>query len=326
MLIPWTSIDLFHNVRKTFTELKPAGDSKVKYRAKVKLHGTNAAIQRLADGTIECQSREQVLSITKDNAGFARWVDGVRIAWVEKLAPGQVVFGEWCGPGIQDIVAVCGIPKKVFAVFAMLDLNTMTLVVEPAELAQIVPPGVAYVLPWHESTEIEVDWMETPEALESVTARINSLVDAVETCDPWVKTVFGVEGTGEGLVFYPQGQPNLDATYLRMFKAKGDKHRVVKSKVAAQVNPDVAASCEAFAELVLPEARLEQGATATTPEGARFKYDNKRVGAFLGWINKDVAKETQNELTASGLDPKLAAKAVTDRARKWYLAKVASEA
>lgn len=329
MFVPWTEIDLFHNVRRTFIALKPAGDPKVRYRGKVKLHGTNAAIQKLSDGTIECQSRTQVLSLENDNAGFARWVDGVKAEWSRRLAPGQVVFGEWCGPGIMKGVAVSAIAKKVFAVFAVLETLHPAgprLIIEPEEIALKVPAAVAYVLPWHEGSEIEVDWLETPETLEPVTARINALVEAVETCDPWVKRTFGVEGTGEGLVFYPQGQTTPEATYLRMFKAKGEAHRVVKAKVAAQVNPDAAASLEAFAELVLPEARLEQGATAIMLDGARFKYDNKRVGAFLGWITKDVEKETKGELAASGLDPKQAAKAVTDRARKWYLSKVASEA
>lgn len=332
--VRWTDITQFHNVRRMFTELDAAGtpvpgDHKVKYRAKVKLHGTNAAIQRLADGTIECQSRERVLSVDNDNDGFARWVASTEADWAQ-LFPGCVVFGEWCGPGILGGTSVSRIPKKEFCVFAAMELQggaPRRLYTEPDDLRRLFPPGSAYILPWHEGSNIEVDWMQTPEALEPVTTRINALVEAVEQCDPWVKSMFGIEGTGEGLVFYPQGpHPSLDAFYARMFKAKGEAHRVVKTKTAVQVNPDVAASLEAFADLVLPEARLEQGAVATMPDGARFKYDTKRMGAFLGWINKDVAKETGAELAASGLDPKQAAKAVTDRARKWYLLKTESEA
>ncbi len=324
-------MSIFHNVRKLFESLRPEGDHAVKYRAKVKLHGSCAAIQKLADGTIECQSRTTILTPADDLAGFARWVEDSKTEWSKRLAPGQVVFGEWCGPGVLKHMdtAVSAIPQKIFAVFAALDAlhpDGPRLIVEPDALAFKVPPGVAHVLPWHDGSEIEVDWLAAPEALELVTQRINALVDAVETCDPWIKSIFGVVGTGEGLVFYPQGQATLYDTALRMFKAKGEAHRVVKAKVAAQVNPDVAANLEAFAEMVLPEARLEQGAAATTPDGAPKRFDTKRVGAFLGWISKDVEKETKGELAASGLDPKQAAKAVTDRARKWYLAKVASEA
>lgn len=328
--IAWTSIDLFHNVRRTFRETTPEGSHTVTYRAKVKLHGTNAAVQVTSEGTLECQSRERIITPEDDNYGFARWVDSHRDAWLTTIMPGTVVFGEWAGPGVMKSVAVSKIPNKVFAVFAMLVPNGKggrDLIVEPSEIAKILIPRVpCAVLPWYGDFVVTVDWDGTPEALTPMLDRINAEVRAVETCDPWVKTTFGVEGTGEGLVFYPEGDTfTPDAYYLRMFKAKGEEHKTVAQKAPAQIDPEVVKNLADFATLVLTPARLEQGALAVKPDGAAMSYDLKRIGAFLGWVSKDVAKECGPELAASGLDAKAVSKAVTELARKWYMAKVAAE-
>lgn len=182
------------------------------------------------------------------------------------------------------------------------------------------------MLPWYGDFVVTVDWDGTPEALTPMLDRINAEVRAVETCDPWVKTTFGVEGTGEGLVFYPEGDTfTPEAFYLRMFKAKGDEHKTVAQKAPAQIDPEVVKNLADFATLVLTPARLEQGALAVKPDDAAMAYDLKRIGAFLGWVSKDVAKECGPELAASGLDAKAVSKAVTEHARKWYMAKVAAE-
>jgi hypothetical protein len=151
--IPWTSIDQFHNVRRTFRETSPEGPHTATYRAKVKLHGTNAAVQVTPEGTLECQSRERIITPEDDNYGFARWVDSHRDAWLQTIMPGTVVFGEWAGPGVMKGVAVGKIPSKVFAVFAMLVPNGKggrDLIVEPSEIAKILLPRTpCAVLPWY---------------------------------------------------------------------------------------------------------------------------------------------------------------------------------
>ena len=100
--IAWTSIDLFHNVRRTFmvvTDIE--GPHTVTYRAKLKLHGINTGIQVTPEGILECQTRERLIVPGDDKCGFARWVESHREAWLTALMPGTVVFGEWCGPGVE---------------------------------------------------------------------------------------------------------------------------------------------------------------------------------------------------------------------------------
>jgi hypothetical protein len=184
------------------------------------------------------------------------------------------------------------------------------------------------------SKGLDIDWRQTDENLTKNTSIINDWVAAVETNDPWVENTFGVKGTGEGLVFYPTSQPHLgfDSFNNLVFKAKGEKHKNIKTASAAQVNPEAVAGIEAFVELVLTPARLEQGARAIVGEhkheeslnclfcqNTDLQFDMKLTGKFVNWCLADVQKETTDELEASNLDWKQVQKPLTDKARSWYL-------
>ena len=64
----------------------------------------DAAIEVLMDGwdsyTVYAQSRNRIITPSKDNYGFARWVHEHAIDLVTDLGPG-LHFGEWWGSGIQ---------------------------------------------------------------------------------------------------------------------------------------------------------------------------------------------------------------------------------
>lgn len=326
-VIAWTEIESFHNIKK-FMRAYPEnlnGNSIVAYRSKVKLHGTNAGVQVHDDGTIIPQSRTTELTLENDNASFARWVMYNKEAW--SVAKGHIIYGEWIGPGIQKGVAVSEIPKKCFAVFAARIIGENAehrpdaLFVEPDVLTKLVK-GIpdTYVLPWHKDSTgadvgVEINWLAGNDDLEHEVKFINAHVMGVEENDPWVQATFGVKGTGEGLVFYPTSQEHLGLTSFNnlVFKAKGEKHKNIKSSAPAQVNPEAAANVDQFVDMVLTEARLEQGAAGN--------YDMKLVGKFLAWISTDVQKETQDELEASGLTWKDVSKAIATKARLWFIEK-----
>lgn len=247
-IVSWAEIFSFADVKEFFEVVRPLGAHVVKYRAKVKFKGTCVSVQKRADGTLECQSRTATLTPDHDVAGFARWVEAHKDAWSQRLAPGQVVFGEWCGSSVTTPAEALtsAIPHNIFAVFAALDTlhpAGVRLIVEPDALTLKVPPGVGYVMPWQEGSEITVDWLADPEILEPTVARIGALVAAVETRDSWVHSIFGVAGAG--LVFYPQGQTALDAFAFRVFKATSNHS--AKVTAAVQMNPGVAAKPETSA-------------------------------------------------------------------------------
>jgi hypothetical protein len=127
---------------------------------------------------------------------------------------------------------------------------------------------------------MEFDLANTAQ-VESRLDTVNTLTDAIDSEDPWVLATFGVRGPGEGLVWYPinvddvgeeeekkreeekagrrKGAVSGEVYSAFVFKTKGEKHRVVGTKKAAQVKPETAANGGKYVELMLPEPRLRQG-------------------------------------------------------------------
>lgn len=320
-VIPWTEIESFHNIRKCALAHPEIlnGSQIVTYRSKVKLHGTNAGIQIYADGKIVPQSRTTELSAISDNAGFAKWVKENESLWA-CIGKNIIIWGEWVGSGIQSGVAVCNIPKKSFVVFAAKLLEDETFITDPKELSLLVEgiPDV-YALPWRDE-EIDIDWLSNGDLLQEKVNSINTWVSSIEEVDPWVRGVFGIDGTGEGLVFYPCSSEHLGYENFKnlVFKAKGDKHKNIKTAAPAQINAEVAAGVNQFVDMVLTTARLQQGATSVSLDNS-LSFDMKCIGKFLVWIAADVQKETTDELEASSLTWRQVQKAIADRARGWYL-------
>jgi tRNA-binding EMAP/Myf-like protein len=325
-VIAWPSIELLHHVRagvRSIAEIQNTPPPRVAYRAKVKLDGTNAGVQIHPDGRVLSQSRNQVLEVGNDNMGFGSWVTA-NAGYFAGLKRDQllIVFGEWCGQGIQKRAAISQIGRKIFVVFAIqLGEGTSTparVQVEPARLRELLPehPDV-FVLPWLD-TGFELDFADDEQA-EVQAERISAEVRRIELEDPWVADSFGVQGVGEGIVLYPHlnGEAVVDRQRLSelMFKAKGERHQAVRQKKAAQLQPEVAEGIEAFVELVLAEPRLEQGIA----EACKGAADMKQIGAFLKWIALDVQKECGAELAAAGLTWEQVNRGLSNRARSWFL-------
>lgn len=328
-IIPWTDIEALYNIKK-FVQAYPEnlqGNPAVTYKGKVKLHGTNAGIQVYGDGKVIAQSRTTELHPWNDNYGFATWVNTNLDKWsalVKGTTLKLVVFGEWCGPGIQSGVSVSNLNKKIFAVFAIKISDdadgSSSFAIDPGAIESIVQ-GIpdTYTLPWYD--EVVIDYSKSDEELKLAVDKINESVNAVEENDPWVDATFGVKGTGEGLVYYPVSKEHegWDNFKNLVFKAKGEKHRVVKAATPTQLNAEVASSIDEFVTMFVTEPRLEQGVSAVSADGT---VDNKLIGKFLAWFVADVQKESADELEASKLDWKQVQKPVSDKARGWYLAKI----
>ena len=350
--IPWGSIELLHNLVATLGHLNALGQPfpVVEYRAKVKLHGTNCAVQ-VTSGGVVAQSRTALLSPDADYKGFAAWVAAQR-DYFARLPSGLVVFGEWCGPGIEKGMAISQARTKLFAVFAVRrDDGTIesggggwgpppfplpnppamvrgeqsspaphAIIHEPEQIRALLPaanaPEQLHVLPW-EGDPITITFGDRAD-LERAASVLNTRVAEVEREDPWVKSALGISGLGEGLVFYPVSvdgaAPATERLEQLMFKAKGEKHRTAGTKTAVQVDPSVVASVAEFVALMVTDARLRQGLTEACG-GAR---DPKTTRQFLEWVATDVRKESSVELAASGLSWSDVDKAVQARAREWF--------
>ncbi|MCA9704385.1 MAG: hypothetical protein KDK70_00890 [Myxococcales bacterium] len=333
----WPSIESLPHVRRAVRQQARLDSEAVllptiTYRAKIKLDGTNAGVHVLPGGRIVAQSRTRLLSPDDDNHGFATWVHahGAYFGALFERLGHALVFGEWCGPGIQKKVAITRIERKIFAVFAIQlgdpATEAVRLVVEPERIAALLPehPDVR-VLPWH-GEPVALDFHDDA-GLEPGVARLNEMVAEIEQVDPWVAEQFGVEGVGEGVVLYPVGGVDFDAhggtnrdRYAElMFKAKGEAHRVQRQPKAVQVDPQVAADVRELVDQFVTPARLEQAVT----EGCDGELSMRRMGDFLGWLGRDVQKESTLELEASGLTWKQVARAVASTGQQWYRRRVA---
>jgi hypothetical protein len=330
--------------RKWAGHIDYQGGSVITYRPKVKLHGTNAAIHIRDGKVVAAQKRTSVLNWPhEDNAGFAAYVHNVfKPAYDQEGFGGYdyVIHGEWAGPGVQKGVAASQAPQKFFAAFAIEPTRPKETyyVTDPGLIAAIVYGGLGrkpgdypdfHVLPWADHA-VPVDIFsrgDQPDTLsaDEFAARVNRLVESCEITDPWIKATFGISGTGEGYVYYPVKSTMTLATQTGlefMFKAKGEEHRVVKSRDAATVAPLTDSNLISLVEKLVTEARLKQG----LQEALGGEADTKRMGEFLKWVGNDVEKECMAEIADSGFDWKTASKQVTRVAATWLKQKSREEA
>jgi len=253
----------------------------------VKIHGTNAGIILKSNREQIPQSRNRELSIEDDQYGFAAWCLTKKQYFKElyeslNTKEDVVIFGEWAGKGIQKGVAVSEV-EKFFYLF--------DYVFREEE-------GIAYAKDiWAKTISIDLD---NPKAI------VNELIEITNNIEKEcpVGLHFGISGTGEGVVW---------SFGKYKFKVKGEKHSVTKVKKLVSVDPEKLESIEKFVEYAVTGNRLEQA----LKESGGPEMEN--IGAFLKWMNKDIIAEESDTLKANGLVYKDVGKAVSIKAKKYYL-------
>lgn len=313
--VRWPDIVSLFNVRKFLRDQNSL--STINYRGKIKLDGTNCGIQVSTKGDVYVQSRSRIITADNDNMGCAAWALK-NLDYFQSCATDKhiIIFGEYCGIGIQKGTAIASLNKKILAVFAIQQGNDF--IICPDVIRSMLPQhDDIYVLPWYTDV-ITLDYSDE-EALHNKAEEINNMVSSVEKCDPWVKDTFGIEGIGEGLVMYPimKDPTRIDRlTYSELvFKAKGDMHKVVKTTKSVQINPEKVNSISEFVDLMVTENRLNQIAQRV----GNFSFGS--ITNFLRELGQDVKKESTAELEAANIEWKDVSKSVTNAARMWYIAK-----
>lgn len=328
--IPYPSIEQFRNaIHKVTTKARQTGvDGNgdpvfdhvkvlpvLTYEATIKLHGTNAAFCKdYKTGEIWFQSRENIVAVDKDNAGFARhFSDKTEVinGLIYKVSVGfnnaiVTVFGEWCGGNIQPNVALTKLSKR-FIVFGVL-VGGEWLSRESVSKIKDESAGI-YNIYDYPTWKIVIDFNK-PELAQS---EIVKITEEVEAHCPVAKS-FGVDGIGEGIVLQcvTEGWESPDFA----FKSKGMLHSASKVKTLAAVDVEKVASQREFAEKTVTENRCRQGIDKLREAGK--KLDRTSVGDFIKWVVADVEKEEADTAKASGLDLKAASGEVTKAARVWF--------
>jgi len=328
------SIEQFRHVVHNINYLElPSVQQKIKFRGTVKLHGTNAGVGSYKN-EFWIQSRSSIITQKKDNYGFAKFVGKTQPAFNQLFKAIRdtindqneqsklVLFGEWCGSGVQKNVAISTL-EKMFVIFAIhvsypekpvdpdIDLDNeckkRKYWLNPEIIKDIdVSEHRIFKSCDFQSWEITIDFNE-PKLSQN---KLCELTDQVEKCCP-VGKFFGQEGLGEGIVWV--GEHN---GILYKFKVKGEKHSVSKVKTLAAVDVEKLNSISEFVTYSVTENRLKQGLTEV------FGIDTpniKKLGKFIKWMCGDVEKEEIDTIKASGLTMKDVKGQIAAKTRKWFI-------
>lgn len=305
------------------TKIKPT----LLFKGTVKLHGTNAGVcYNTVDG-LWAQSRENVITVEKDNAGFAFFVESNKETFMNLMAAiiqrtkldaannTISIYGEWCGGNIQKNVAITNLPKSFFIFGVKISPHVDSTDLEavkknPAYWVDHSDLGNSEVRIYNildfPSWEMEINFNE-PEMVQN---KLGELTLAVEEECPVGKT-FGFSGIGEGIVW------SCDFNgVVHRFKVKGVKHSSSKVKTLAPVDIEKIAGIKEFVDYAVTESRFNQGLEKTFPNGE--PVDIKKMGALMKWITDDIIKEEMDTMKGNNLEPKDIGKYVSAKVKEMF--------
>lgn len=281
-------------------------DRVVEYVYKPKLHGTNVSILMDKDGKFECRSKNRVLSINNDHMEFCQMMEKHRESLLEELKHKDqqtiTLFGEWAGPGVQRSDAVSKMDKKRLFIFSM-ESNGMFY---GDKILYNQYGDDIYELPILDRRKINFYHRADVQAEVDL---INKIVDTYEVEDPYIKGMFKLEGSGEGIVGAPIFMEDRNEWFSHAFKAKTEAHRVKKTNLPAAVREPLPQEAFEFAETYATLPRLKQCITELSIETPSMK-DTANV---LQWMHTDIVKESVEDLKQMNVGYKTISKAINPR-------------
>lgn len=335
--IPFPSINQFKQIVKQVRDnakFHATALPTIKFRGTVKLHGTNAAVCMTTDGNLYAQSRERVLDLVQDNAGFCAFTVQYKeyfqelMATIKRLHPTKTgtiqVYGEWCGGTIQKSVGLNKLPK-MFIVFAIRISDnaesqnwfTKETICDAMQDTRIDPVKSIFDFP---SWELDIPFTDP----ESIQNQLVDITNAVEACCPVAAQLLPDctdELIGEGVVWtaVSTDNPLINIAGVQ-FKVKGERHSVSKVRTLAEVDEVKLASVTEFVEMVATDNRLAQGVEVLAQRGVECTPAN--TSQFIKWVMHDVLKEESGAMVNSGLCTKDITGPICNRARQFWLSQL----
>lgn len=286
-----------------------------------KLHGTNAAVViDFKNDEIYYQSREHIITPTKDNAGFAMFMANIQQGFINCVqyslnhAPNRkyVIYGEWCGGSIQKGVALNQLPK-MFVIFDICSIDIET------EERTWLHKGFLKEFSNHKENvyniyefptwSIDIDFNKPQFSQNEL---IDLTIKVEEQCP--VAHQLGAEGVGEGIV-WKCITPGYEDSQFWM-KVKGEKHQSSKVKTLAPVNVEKLEGINNFVESVVTPNRCIQALQNILLQGKSL--DKSCLGDYIRWIHNDIIKEEIDTIVANGFDQKVIGKPISDKARQCF--------
>ena len=342
-------VDIAHtarNVRKTAQYVGKDANGKaiydntiklpiIEYTGTVKMHGTNAGICfNLHTGEVGFISRERVLSVEEDNAGFAAFgyrnpkvtsaiFDKIKehIASNPKLPQDSdfaIVYGEWVGPKVSRGSALVHLEPTFVAIRTRLftedlsvrywlDDDSMQAIFGHIDLAF---DQIDYSQRFERFT-IAIDFNK-PEFSYNLLAE--KTISVEEQCP--VALALGIDpqvcSTGEGIVWVPKDKKWLQVSDA-WFKTKGEKHSKTRVKKVITVDMDKLEKFELLCEEVCPPWRIEQMATAVFDLNNDGLVEKSGTTKLVRAVMDDIKKEQLEVIEAAGAELKDIGRAVYKR-------------
>lgn len=295
------------------------------FKGTVKLHGTNAAVCGNNVSGIWAQSRENIITVEKDNAGFAFFVESnkeVLSGLLSKVMVNEVlnsdnntvsIYGEWCGGNIQKGVGITNLPKSFFIFGVKVTPHTTTeeeLKANPAYWVDYSylesPENNIFNIDHFTTYSIDIDF-NMPALVQN---QLSELTIAVEEECPVAKA-FGFSGIGEGIVWSTEVKG-----IVHRFKVKGERHSSSKVKTLASVDVEKLEGIQKFVEYAVTESRFNQALENTFINDEPI--DVKKMGDVIRWVVNDVVKEEMDTMVANNIEPKEINKYLSSKVREMF--------
>lgn len=310
----------------------------IAFEGTIKLHGANCAVVLPYGEPFYCQSRETILTPNSDYKGFAQFIHAIGLEAISGIVPDSikeeanenkspiVIYGEWCGKGIQAGVAISELPR-MFVVFAVKVGNRWC---DTKELYYFHMPDKniysVYLGGGKDSPALYYNVVVNFNNPNSIVDSLTEVTLEVEKECPFAKS-FGISGTGEGIVWKSlydcrtktfcggdEGEP-------WMFKTKGEKHKNIKEAKPIQLESVVSDDVLSLIPVILTEQRLNQGLDKL--EEMKLELSKKSTAAFMKWVGDDIKRECRDILEKlSPKDEVYLSGIIMKQVREWFFKKV----
>lgn len=222
---------------------------------------------------------------------------------IEEPITQYAIYGEYAGRGIQRHVGVDEIPR-FYSIFAVMINRTFLPASIWKDTLHIPDQRVwnAYDFPCF---EVPVDWSSMTGVYECLTVLTEKTLEVERQCP--VAKQFGVEGTGEGVVWSVEGVFEVAGGNVKqmdspkrsiIFKTKGHEHVAGNKTDVNDLTEKLTresklqSRLELFLELVLTPGRYAQGFDYLMEMNIPTTMSS--VKKYQTWILEDIIKEEQH--------------------------------
>ena len=294
-----------------------------------KIHGIYAGVV-YTNNQLYAQSRNKVITIGDDNAGFALFVEQhktlltnicIVLKSVHNLSDSNVIVlsGEWAGGSIQKNSALSGVDKKflIFPQFRVVHADESTSTLPISEL-HLLSDSIYSLVNFPEATFATAIDFESEVSINEFLALMESRIAAIEESSPVGRYFNQPNNIGEGFVCTFDAINSAGQSKQFIFKCKGEAHsnsNVIKSQPAKSTEELTALN--KFVDSICHSWRFEQGVVESC--GTVDSADIKHMGAYLKFVTTDTLKEENDLIIASGFEVKQIMSRVNDRAKKYFL-------